>query len=162
MEEEDKGTKPGSHWFYKEERALQTAMEKVDKNPHIDGKPGKRDTTYWNEVAAVLRLDSKGKYNRGGHGCEVHYNEIARKTAASNFEEETTANPVFSDHWTKIGGEIVQIRNDVSQTYETVSGIEYSVARLEEEMARMRTSVQSIEEMIDIVFRSYGLKKGDK
>lgn len=158
--EKDRKSKPHTKWTSEEERALLRAMDKVDKLPTVDGKKReKRDSHYWNDVSTVMRIDSG--YCRGGYALEVRCGLMERRKAKENFREEATGNPGFPQHWTKFGEEVVQIRSDISRTYEKVTGLEHSVSRLEKEMTRMRASVQSIEEMIEIVFRSYGLKKGD-
>lgn len=152
-------TKPNTKWTPEEERALLRAMDKVDKLPTLDGKERKkRDSAYWNEVSIVMRLDSDGAYNRGGYALEVRNSLMERRKAKENFKEEISASP--ARHWTKVGEEVVQIRTDISQTYEKVAGLEHSVTRLEGEVGRMRASIQNIEEMIVAVCRSYGLPEG--
>lgn len=152
-------TKPNTKWTPEEERALLRAMEKVDKLPTLDGKERKkRDSAYWNEVSIVMRLDSGGAYNRGGYALEVRHSLMERRKSKENFKEEISASP--ARHWTKVGEEVVQIRTDISQTYEKVAGLEHSVTRLEGEVGRMRASIQNIERMIVAVCRSYGLPEG--
>lgn len=153
-------SEPNTKWSEEEERALLRAMDKVDKNPPLNSEKGKRCPVYWNEVAVILRLDSKYRFNRTGKAGDVRYNKIRKRSITSDFKERTTGSPGFSQHWDKIGGEVVQIRSDISQTYEKVAGLEHSVVRLEGEVGQMRESIQNIEKMIVAVCRSYGLPEG--
>lgn len=159
--EKDRKSKPNTKWTSEEERALLRAMDKVDKLPTADGKRReKRDSHYWNDVSTVMRIDSG--YCRGGYALEVRRGKMERRKAKADFKEEVTGNPGFPQHWSKFGEEVVQIRSDISRTYEKVTGLEHSVSRLEKEMMGMRVSVQNIEKMIGAVCRSYGLPEGDE
>jgi len=148
MSKDKTTSKPNTKWSPEEERALLRAMDKVNKNPPPGGQKGKQCPVYWNEVSVVMRLDSNYKFNRTGKACDVRSQAMKRKQDASNSKEEVAGSPGLSRHWTKVVGEIGQIRSDISQTCEKVTGVEHSVVRLEEEVSRMRESIQNIERMI--------------
>tara|TARA_R100000152_G_C6780041_1_gene212341 strand:+ start:2681 stop:3385 length:705 start_codon:yes stop_codon:yes gene_type:complete len=157
--EKDRKSKPNTKWTSEEEHALIRAMDKVDKLPTADGKKReKRDSHYWNDVSTVMRIDSG--YCRGAYALEVRHAQMERRKAKENFKEGVKEKPGLPSHWAKVGEEVVQIRSDISQTYEKVTALEHSVSRLEKEMMGMRVSVQNIEKMIGAVCRSYGLPEG--
>tara|TARA_R110002012_G_scaffold42417_1_gene115346 strand:- start:1619 stop:2245 length:627 start_codon:yes stop_codon:yes gene_type:complete len=156
--ERDRKSKPNTKWNTEEEHALLRAMDKVDKLPAADGKKReKRDSHYWNDVSTVMRIDSG--YCRGGYALEVRNGLMERRKARKDFKEEVKGKPGLLPHWTKVGEEVVQIRSDISRTYEKVTALEHSVSQLQKEMVG---SVKSIEKMIRAVCRSYDLPEGDE